>query len=220
MTYDALVLAMPRAIPLALAAIFLAPLALAEQYDDPVHDEVIGFPPGPAVATLAGCESPSADIVGVSIGREGGDIVTRVRMRDRDGPLACGALAGNWVTSSAYLEVYTEDLASSINIIVDSFDGAYGNPDGVWRVSAVLYVGENGGAYNGTSVPAAQLWQGDTFEVRLPASGTTNGIPYDTAGLVMHGYVNMNAWTTWPDVAGYGLLQRSHDRAEIGLVTL
>lgn len=216
-----LALKVPPGVLLALAVV-LAPLALAEEYGDPAHDEAIGFPPGPAVGNLAGCRSPSADIVGVSIGREGGDVVTRVQLLDRDAPLTCGAVSGAWRRSSAYLEVYTEDLSSSLNIVVDSFDPyVYGDPDAMWRVSVALYVGDDSGAGFVGSVPAADLWDGDVFEVRIPATGESNGVPYDATGLKMHGYVDTDSWTAWPFPAGTGgFVQRSRDHAEIPLVTL
>lgn len=206
---------------LVLAAFLLSPVALAERYDDPVHDEVIGFPPGPALSALAGCQSPSGDIVGVSIEREGGDIVTRVTLLDRDAPLACGPVEGAWLTSSAYLDVYTEDLSSSMTITVDSIDPEVGDPNGNWRVTVALYVGEHGGASLVDVVPASELWQGDTFETRIPAAGVLNGIPYDATGLVMQGYVEMDSWTNWPTPGAFGgFPQRAHDRAEIPRITL
>lgn len=113
-----------------IAVLAMVPLVHAEHYDDPAHDEVIGFPPGPAIANLAGCHSPSGDIIGVSIGREDDEIVTRVRLLDRDGPLSCGPVEGAWLTSSSYLDVYTEDLSSSMNVVIDSVDPYVGNPRG------------------------------------------------------------------------------------------
>ena len=205
--------------PALIAAFILAfPVALATTSSDPANDETIGFPPGPMMG-LGLCSSPAADILDVTIERDGNDLVVSVLLSDRDGPLSCGPTTGRWLTGGTYLEAWNENVI--LNIVVYSSSHYVGDPDGEWTASAVLYVGEDTGAYVFQRGPASELWQGDRWVVRLPATGSFQGVPYDVTGEVISGYADADAWTDWPYSATSGFRpQRSFDRAVIGPSTL
>ena len=194
----------------------LAATALAQQqatFPDAARDERLREEPGRLEATgLVDCDAPSADVLATHVAREADDLVVQVTVRNRAAPLRCLVYDAPLLIGDTVVSLTGE--AHQVYVIADSKTPA---PNGTLRYGWAVF--DVGGASpilqeRGWRTPS-ELWQGDTWTVRLPVAAATPGASYDLAGQTFTGETHALMQYVW----GLGTVA-GEDWADVGPLTV
>ena len=208
---------MRTALIFAALCLLVAPLAVGEgtarEFADPVGDERMGGTPGDLERLgLIDCTAAGSDIHATRVARDGADLAVGLTLGERDSPLRCAAYEGNAWFGWGFVVLYGE--THEVHVYAHH---VWPEPE-VYRTTWVVYDNHQTHAlhYEIKDTPAADLWDGDAWTLRLPVRLEVGGaLVYDLAGETFEGFSRTDARYYFGPQSVQVV-----DEAEVGRVTI